>query len=329
MSEDRKLTRRQLAPQAAALASLAYLGAGRAARAAAYPSQPINFIVPDSGGGSFDGYVRKFSEILQKIMKPSVYVEPLTIPGAGGQAAAFNLLQDKPDGYNMGMINVPGIFTIKYNKKKNRNLALDKLTWVANLGRESYGVAVSTKSDIHNVADLQKRSAQRKVSFSSTGFGSTDYFATRVFASALNLNFNQVLGYTGSAPTMVAVARGDTDAVVHALPTLHSMEASGLIRTIFVFQDKSPLPGIDDATKIGKPELGDLYQWRPVCAPPDLPQEIIDFLSSNLVAAAKQPDAVSWAQAAGTQLYPLDHKDTLAMVEQQKALVDKWAHVLV
>jgi tripartite-type tricarboxylate transporter receptor subunit TctC len=299
----------------------------RLAHADGFPSQTINFIVPDSGGGSFDAYVHKFSQLVEPYLKPSVNVEPLTLPGAGGQAAVFNLLHDQPDGYNIGMINVPGLFTAQYDKKR-KPLDLSQLTWVANLGRESYGVAVSAKSSIRNIADLKALSQSRKISFSSTGFGSTDYFATRVFNAALGLNFRQVLGYTGSSPTMIAVARGDVDAVVHSLATLEAMQGSGLIRIIFVFQDKSPLPGIDDATSIGHPELGDIYQWRPVAAPPGVPLPIVNTLSDALVAAASTPDAAAWAKTAGTTLYPLNHVATLNMVKTQMALVDKWKFAL-
>jgi len=307
--------------------ALAATGAAWPARAALFPSQTINFIVPDSGGGSFDAYVRKFSQLMQPYLTPSVNVEPLTIPGAGGQAAVFNLLHDAPDGYNIGMVNVPGLFTAQYNKK-HKPLDLSSLTWVANLGRESYGVAVSATSDIHGIDDLRKLSKTRKVSFSSTGFGSTDYFATRVFSTALGLNFRQVLGYTGSSPTMIAVARGDVDAVVHSLATLEAMQSSGLIRVIFAFQDHAAGPGIETASSVGQPELAEIYQWRPVAAPPAVPADIVKTLAGALVAAAGTPDAAAWARTAGTTLYPLDAAGTLAMVQAQRALVKKWKFVL-
>ncbi len=320
------MTRRQVLPAVAALTSVACLGMRRPAYAGAYPDQTINFIVPDSGGGSFDAYVRKFSEMLEKTLKPSVNVEPLTMPGAGGSVAVFNILHDRPDGYTIGIVNVPGILTSQY-RKNAKALALDKLTWIANLGRDSYGLAVSAKSPIHNIKDLRILGAKRPVLFSSTGFGSTDYFATRVFASALKLNFHQILGYTGSAPTIVAVARGDVDAVVHSLSILERMEKAGLVRTIFVFQDKSPLPGIDDATSIDQPDLGQIFQWRPIAAPPAVPPEIVATLSDALVAAAKSPEAVAWAKAAHVSLYPLDYNATLTMIKRQEALVAKWKSV--
>jgi tripartite-type tricarboxylate transporter receptor subunit TctC len=309
------------------LATAAAVGFAGTARAADYPSGPISFLVPDSGGGSFDAYVRKFGELTPPFLPHHVDVEPVTVPGAGGQAAAFQLLHDAPDGQTIGMLNIPGLFTNRYNPK-HAGIDISGLTWVANLGRESYGVAVSATSDIRNVAGLAALGAKRPVAFSSTGFGSTDYFATRVFASALGLNFKQVIGYTGSSPTMVAVARGDVDAVVHSLATLRAMQGSGLIRIVFAFQPDDAPPGLDNAHSVGKPELAEIYQWRPVAAPPDLPAPILATLSTALVAAAKTPAAAAWAQSAGTTLHPLGYQDVQTMIAAQKALVERWKYVL-
>jgi len=297
------------------------------ARAADYPRGPISFMVPDSGGGSFDAYVRKFGELTPPFLPNHVDVEPVTAPGAGGQAAAFQLLHDAPDGQTIGMLNIPGLFTNRYNPKHS-GIDISGLTWVANLGRESYGVAVSATSDIRNVAGLAALGAQRPVAFSSTGFGSTDYFATRVFAAALGLNFKQVIGYTGSSPTMVAVARGDVDAVVHSLATLRAMQSSGLIRIVFAFQPEDAPPGIDNAHSVGKPELAEIYQWRPVAGPPNLPAPILATLSNALVAAARTPAAAAWAQAAGTSLHPLGYQEVQTMIAAQNALVERWKYVL-
>jgi tripartite-type tricarboxylate transporter receptor subunit TctC len=327
MSQHSYLSRRRLIQSGAAVAS-ACLADTRPAWASRFPHKEMTFVIPDSGGGTFGAYVREFSRALEEVIKPSVNVEPLTVPGAGGQAAAFQLLHDRPDGYTMGIVNVPGLMTSRYSPK-SKHLELDALTWIANLGRDSYGLGVSQKSDIHSVADLQALSKKRPVSFASTGFGSTDYFATRVFASAVGLDFRQVLGYTGSAPTMIAVARGDVDAVVHSLASLEKMQKAGLIRPIFVFQDKSPMPNVEDATAINTPDLGQIYQWRPVAAPPHVPRDRVAALSSLFIEAAKLPSVESWARSIKADLHPLDHVETLEMVKSQEALVERWKHVLV
>ena len=303
-----------------ALAAAGAAGVGRA-HAAGYPDQVINFIIPYGPGGSFDSYGRKFAQLLQQGLPSHPNVEPINVPGAAGNKAIFQLLQDPPDGYNISLINAPGIFM----SRKGASMDLGKLTWIANLGRDSYGLAVAKDGSIHKVADLQALSAKRPVKFASTGAGSTDFFATKAFADSLGLRTTMVSGYSDSPNSVVAVARGDVDAVVHSLATLKQMETSGLAKILFLFQDKSPLPGVEDATSIGKPDLGAIYQWRPIVGPPNLPPEIVSTLSGALVAAARSPEAQKWAAGLGTELFPLDQAGTLAMVRTQQAMVAKWA----
>ncbi len=315
--------RRQLIQAGAAMGAGGWLGFGGQARAAAsYPAHPINFIIPYGPGGSFDSYGRKFSELLHQSLH--VNVEPVNMPGAAGEEAIFELYHDRPDGYNISMINVPGILL----RKAKTGFDVNKLTWLANLGRDSYGLAVGAKTSVKTIADLQKLSAKRPIVFSSTGAGSTDYFATKVLAAALGLKIKIVTGYKGSVSSAVAVARGDVDAVVHSLTTIEKMQSSGLVKLIFVFQDKSPIPGVEDATAINKPDLGHIFQWRPIVGPPGLPPAIASTLSGALVAAAKSPDAVAWAANIHTTLYPLAQPQILDMLKVQQGLVNKWRHVL-
>ncbi len=319
------ISRRQLLPAAMAAGAVAGLGLPKFAQAGTYPDQPINFIVPYGPGGGFDAYVRKFSQLLTTSL--STNVEPINMPGASGQRAVFSILQSPPDGYNISLINIPGIIESKFSKKPS-NIDLDKLTWIATLGREIFGVAVGTNSVVKTVADLKKLSAQREIGFGSTGAGSTDYFASHVFSHAIGLRFKEVTGYTSSVDSAVAAARGDIDCVVHSLSFLKQMEAANLVRIIFTFETKSSVPGVDDATTLGLPDLSEIYQWFPVVAPPGLPQPIASKLSNALVAAAKTPDAQAWAVTVKTSLDPLGQKETLAMIEKQTALVKKWKDVL-
>jgi tripartite-type tricarboxylate transporter receptor subunit TctC len=327
MSNNFGCTRRQFSTCVAAMGMAASLGLPKYGYAASFPDQTINFLIPYGPGGGFDSYVRKFSELLPSTLPNKVNVEPTNDPGASGEKAIFNLLQCPPDGYNISLINVPGIIESNY-KGKGGDININSLTWVATLGREAYGIAVGAKSPIKTIADLKKLSTQRVVSFGSTGPGSTDYFATRVFAAAEGLNIRQVTGYNGAVESGVAAARGDVDCVIHSLAVLGQMAGSGLVRIIFAFQNKSALPGVEDASSIGKPDLGEIYQWFPVVAPPGLPPEITSTLSNALVKAAGLPDAATWAKGAHTILHPLNQAETLKMVATQTALVAKWQSAL-
>jgi tripartite-type tricarboxylate transporter receptor subunit TctC len=315
------LGRRQSMAGAALLAALP----GRSF-AADYPSQPINFLIPYGPGGTFDSYAREFSKLIQAKLTPSTNVEPVNQPGAAGKEAIFTILNSPPDGYNISMIAIPGLIQSTFNKKNNFDI--DKLTWLATLGRDPYGIAVGKNSPIKNVADLKKISAERPISFGSTGPGSTDYVATHIFANIVGLRLKEVGGYNGAVDTSVGVARGDIDCVVHSLSGLVQMAAANLVRVIFTFQEKSSIPGVDDASTIGNADLGKIYQWFPAVAPPNLPQPISSKLSDALFTAAKSPEAKAWAKSIKTSLHPLDQAGTLQMLQEQTALVTKWKHVL-
>ena len=295
---------------------------GRALAAAAYPNQPINFIVPYSAGGDFDSYVRKFCQLMQPLLK--VNMEPINMPGAAGALAIFQLYRDAPDGYNISLINVPGILL-----SKKVGFDVSKLTWLANLGRDPLGIAVAKDSKINNVADLQALGKTRKVKMSSSGKASSDYPATQVFCGLMDIPVDIVSGYQNSVDSLVAVTRNDVDASVHSLAAIQKMQTAGLVRPIFVFEPKTPIPGVEDASAINQPDLGQIYQYRPVCAPPGLPADIAKTLSDALVQSAKTADAQSWAKKIGSVLYPLDQQQTLAMIKEQQALFKTWHKYLV
>jgi hypothetical protein len=122
----------------------------------------------------------------------------------------------------------------------------------------------------------------------------------------------------------VAVARGDVDAVVYFFTTLSKLQASGLVRIMFSFQNKPPQPGVEDATAASHPDLGKIFEWRPIVGPPGLSGDKSLLLSDNLISPAQSPEAIFWSAKVGTALYPLDHKVTADMFEQQKALVQKY-----
>lgn len=309
--------RRRLINAGLGMAVTGAAGLSRIARAATFPSRTIEFMVPFGPGGTFDGFVREFSTLMTGILDVSVVA--VNQPGGGGTEAIFEIFGDKPDGYTISMIDMPGVLL----HQKQLRMPLETLTWLGNLGRDGYGLAVSTHSMFRSVDDLHARAKQRPISFAVTGLDSS-YVATKIFAASLGLNATFVTGYKSSASSSVAVARGDVDAVVYSLATLRKMEKAGLLKLIFVFEAHSPIPGIQDATAVGQPDLGQIFQWRPVVAPPGLASARATKLTATLLEAANSQKAKDWAARLGTDLYPLGQADTLKMLKTQQALVQKY-----
>ncbi|HQT64962.1 MAG: hypothetical protein B7Z75_11395 [Acidocella sp. 20-57-95] len=314
------MTRRGVLSIGATFAAGALIGRPHIASAANYPDRPITILIPYGPGGGYDSYAREFASVLTKQMK--VNVEPVNLPGGGGAEAIFQLAQDNPTGYHVSLINTLGILL----SKNRQAIHLDKLTWIANLGRDPFGLAVSAKSSINTPEDLQKIGASRPISFASSGTDAS-FFAAKVFCASLGIGSKFISGYKGSVNSAVAVARGDVDAVVYSLSTLQNLQSAGLIRTIFSFEDKSSIPGIEDATSVNKPDLANIYESRPIVAPPGLDPEIATILSDNFVRAANTPEVIAWATKIKTVLNPLDKKGAYEMFKSEERLVDKWQHI--
>jgi tripartite-type tricarboxylate transporter receptor subunit TctC len=289
----------------------------RWANAATFPNRTVTFMVPYAAGGSFDAYAREFSELLSQQFHRNV--EPLNVPGAAGNKAMFQLYHDRPDGYTISLVNIPGVL-----RGKSPGFDVHKLTWVANLGRDPLAVAVGTKSNLHSLDDLKQLSKTRPVKMASSGKSATDYFATEVLSKAVGIRVSNVTGFKGSVSSLLAVTRGDVDAAVHSLSAIQRLQSAGLVRLIFTFEPKTEVAGVEDATAVGVPDLGKIYQYRTVAAPPGLPKHIATTLADALTAAAAKPAAQKWAETIETVLHPLDQNATQAMIETQMQLIQKW-----
>src|SRR5690349_7712138 len=80
--------------------SLALLAAlSGTARAAPYPTRPIEIVVPYGAGGSTDLVARTLAQRLQARLHQSVVV--LNKPGGAGTIAVTSVMRALPDGYTL------------------------------------------------------------------------------------------------------------------------------------------------------------------------------------------------------------------------------------
>jgi tripartite-type tricarboxylate transporter receptor subunit TctC len=307
------LTRRGL------LAALPASLVATAGRAADFPTKDINFLIPFAPGGGFDSYVRTIIPGMQQALGGRVNVLPNNLEGGAGIRCANLVDRAKPDGYTMGIFNVPGILMLD-----GLGFDLTKLTWLSNLGRDPYGIAVAMDSPIHNVADLRKLSAERPIKFTSTGTASTGYLATRITAHLLDLREQMINGYKGTTEYVVAAVRGDGDAAVCSLTALSGFVASKLVRVIATFEKHASIPGAEDATTLSLPELTNLLQLRPVAGPRGLPAPLRDTLSGAMVSAMRDPGVQDWAKRNSANLDPMDADATTRMIQDQVAFMARW-----
>ncbi len=295
-----------------------------AAPAPDFPTKNIQFVIPYAPGGGFDIYVRVVTPVMEKYLPRKVSIVPLNVASGAGSRGVAQAYRARPDGYTITILNIPGMFILQAQQGTTA-FDLDKFIWVGAMGEgEKYFISVGQNSPLKTFDDLKRLSAQRPVKLSVTGPEGTAYMAAVVGAQLMGLRTQLITGYRGSADYVVAAVRGDSDAVVAALPTTMRFRRGGQLRPLASFETKSSIPGIPDATSLGKPELDLIRVERLVAAPPGTPQGAINILSAALAKALVDPAVVKWAAENDVVMKPKTPQEALTIVNEQRAFFEKW-----
>ena len=305
-----------------AVFALAALAAGAAH--AEYPGDgKISFVIPYKPGGGFDTIVRTFAPALEEVLGTTVV--PDNIPGASGTRGGQAVYRAEPDGYTIGIFNIPGL-TVSEATNRDIGFPLSEITWVANLAEEQYGIAVKSDSPIQSVADLC--ALGRPAKMSDTGVDSTSSITAVISFNILNCPIVNVTGYGGSNDTMIAVMRGEVDATLKPIGSLAKYVASGDMRMIFTLTKDTVLEGVQNATEIGHPEIAKFTINRVVGAPPGTPADVVAKLSAALEAASKSAPVQEWASGSGTQLTFMPADETGAMMSDLSSFYAQYKDLL-
>jgi tripartite-type tricarboxylate transporter receptor subunit TctC len=294
--------------------------------AAGFPERDITFIIPNQVGGGFDAYVRAIAPAMEKYLPNKVNVVPLNIPAGGGAKGVNQLYRARPDGYTIGILNIPGLFVLQ---ARGGGYDLNKFTWLAGLGRDPYGLAVPWNSPIRSIADLQALSATRPVKFTTTGPDGTAYGVTMIATELLGIKLQLITGYKGSFEYVAAAVRGDGDAVVTNLPILARFEAGQSLRLLASFTKDGTRPDVPNAAALGHPQLADIVVERMVGAPPNLPAEVKKILVEAIDKAVNDPAVIALSEKAGMGLALQSPDEVAADVHAQANFFEKWRKYLV
>jgi tripartite-type tricarboxylate transporter receptor subunit TctC len=311
---------------AISIAILAITASGGPGVAAGFPERDITFIIPNQVGGGFDAYARAIAPVMEKYLPNKVNVVPLNVPAGGGAKGVNQLYRARPDGYTIGILNIPGLFVLQ---ARGGGYDLNKFTWLAGLGRDPYALAVPWNSPIKSVADLQALSATRPVKFTTTGPDGTAYGVTMIATELLGIKLQLITGYKGSSEYVAAAVRGDGDAVITNLPILERFEAGQSLRLLASFTTDGTRPDVPNAAALGLPQLADIVVERMVAAPPNLPADIKKILVEAIDKAVNDPTVVALSEKTGMGLTLQSPDEVVADVHAQSNFFVKWRKYLV
>lgn len=290
-----------------------------------YPAKDITVVIPYNPGGGFDTYVRALAPGLEAQFPGDVNVLPKNLPGAGGRRGASDVYRARPDGYTIGVFNLPGVL-IPTLQDIPTEYDLSRVTWLATIGYDSYVFVVKGDWPVTSIDDL--RQMGRVITYGAPGPGSTSFVATRIVNETLGIPFEIITGYKGSSEYMLGLIRGDFDAAMISTAGARAYLESGDIKAIAVFGTDSEDPAIDDAADLGAPELGELRLVRMIGAPPDLPAGVREILERALLAAMEDGRFTAWLEETGNEVQPADAAQTTMAVAEMTRFYDQFKSLL-
>ncbi|HLG44798.1 MAG TPA: tripartite tricarboxylate transporter substrate binding protein [Reyranella sp.] len=215
------------------LAAPMILAASRTARADWEPKQPIKILVGYAPGGTADIAARIAAETLSKKHGLTVVVDNKT--GAGGFIALKGVAQAPADGYTVG-IGIMGQLAVgPVVPGSNIPLDIDKeLVPVANLVGVPMALIVRMDAPFKTIPEFvaYARANPGKVSYASTGLGSTNQLAAEFLAAESGGLKLIHVPYRGGAPAIADVAAGNVDMFFGNISELISMARGGKVRVL-------------------------------------------------------------------------------------------------
>jgi tripartite-type tricarboxylate transporter receptor subunit TctC len=307
-----------------ALAGTAVALPGTAAFAQAYPSRPIEWVVPYPPGGGTDVVARTLAEVMGKKLG-----QPMVInnrPGAATKIGAEYVARAKPDGYVLLSADTA---TLAANPHLYGKLGYDAAKDFAPVGltvRFPMILVVNPAVPATNLAEFLAWARQHKgASYATPGAGSPHHLATELFAEQAHLGVTHI-PYRGAAPAVQDVVGNQVPFMFVDTASGQAFIASGKLRPIGVASSKR-VAGFESLATLDEQGLKgfEAYAWQGLAVPAGTPPEIVERLNAVLVEAMGSAAVKARLQALGLEAITSNPQK---MGEYAAAERAKWGRVI-
>lgn len=292
-----------------------------------YPERNIDLIVPYGPGGGFDLYARAVGRVMELHLPKGLKVIVRNQPGAGSTKGIGTMYRAVPDGYTIGIVDLPGAVAPEIAGGK-LPYDLDKVTWLGVVNIGVYSLVIGKSSQFQTL-DAFRKASNRIPFFATTA--SNDLAMAKIVADALQLKAKYLTGYTGAPDAHLAIIRGEADAGLGIDVAISKYLESGDLKQLVWFQKRGARgtpTGVPTADDIGHPELANIGLYRMFAAPPGLPDAVRRKLVDAIQAALNDPELAKWSKVTNFPLDPGTPEDAKKLYAEQKAFLTGYQHLL-
>ena len=294
-------------------------------QAATYPEKPVTIIVPFAPGGSTDMVARMLTlKMGEKLGQPFIVENK---PGATGAIGATQVKRSAADGYTLLVASI-GIFATNPFLQKNLPYDPTKDFDLLTVAVRSPNVLfVNPNLPVNNVAELVAylKGKPNKVSFVSSGAGSTDHLSAALFWQKTGTTGIHI-PYKGGAPAISDVIAGHADASFQNLNVVSGHIKAGKLKALAITSEKrSPLlPDVPTMAEAGIKDMV-VYSWQAVAAPKGLPSGVKNALHGALVSTLKDAEIAKKLTDPGFEIVASTPQEFSAFLDQELA---RWKNVI-
>ena len=286
-----------------------------------YPNKPIRVLVPFAPGGAVDTTARVLAQAMQQRLNWQFVID--NRPGGNGFIATTAVQKAAPDGYTLLMAHT-GEFAVNPALFDNVPYELERdfapITMVSDAPMLYLAKAAAPFNNF--------KAKPNTITFGSAGNGSINHLAGEWLAQAAGIQLVHV-PYKGGAPAAQAVAAGDVDFGVMAVPGAMPHMKSGRGKVIGISTAKKSLldPSWATPRDAGIPDL-DASIWVGLFAPKGTPQAVIDRVNKEVRETLKVPEVQKkFVESAGAEALGMSPAEFLARIksdaERYKSVIQK------
>ena len=250
------------------------------ARAQAYPSKPLRWIVGFPPGGGADTVARIMGQWLSERLGQPVIVE--NRPGAGTNIAVQAVVNSPPDGYTLLFLGASAIV----NTSMYENLPFDLQRDIAPVsGLIDYPMVMAAHPSVpaKTIAEFitYAKANPHKISMASFGSGSASHLAGELFKLMAGVDLVHV-PYRGGAAMITDLVGGQVQVGFDVMPTSIPHIRTGALRALGVTNTKR-YEGLPDVPSIAETVPGyEARTWAGVGVPKGTPTSIILRLNHEI-----------------------------------------------
>jgi tripartite-type tricarboxylate transporter receptor subunit TctC len=316
-----KLPRRSFLHLAAGAAALP--AASRTARAQAYPSRPVRWVVPFPPGGPAEILARLFGQFMSERLGQPFVIE--NRPGAGGNIGTEAVVHSPPDGYTILLVTTANAINASLYERLNYNFIRD-IAPVAALIRVPAVLEINPMVPVDSVPAFiaYGKANPGKLNMASAGSGTIQHVAGEMFKMMTGVSLQHV-PYRGQAPALTDLIGGQVQVMFDSLPASIEHIRAGKVRALAVTtaarSDVLPqLPTVRDFV----PGF-EASAWYGVAMPANTPQVNIDKINKEINAAFADPRIKSQLLDLGGTILAGSATDFAKLIADE---TEKWGKVI-